>query len=175
MSEPFIGEIRIFAFTFAPRNWADCDGQLMAINQNEALFSLLGTMYGGDGRTTFGLPDLRGRVALHEGSGPGLSSRRIGERGGAAQVTLTVQSMPNHTHNMNASSADGDQHAPANHYFSSEDLGGEPTNAYATTADVTMHPQMITNAGGGQGHSNLMPYLTVRYCIALIGIFPSRS
>ncbi len=172
MSEPFVGEIRMFAGNFAPRGWAFCEGQLIAVSQNEALFSLLGTIYGGDGRTTFGLPDMRGRIPLHQGTGPGLSNRRLGAKSGQEQVTLTSNQLPSHTHTINGSSADANVNAPA---------GMVPSKALTVSLYSTADPaadfaaSAVGNAGGSQAHSNLMPTLCVNFIIALFGIYPSRS
>ena len=171
MSEPYVGEIRMFAGNFAPRGWAFCDGQLLAVSQNDALFSLLGTVYGGDGRTTFGLPDMRGRLPLHAGTGPGLSPRRLGEGSGAEKVTLTANQMPSHTHPMQASSQLANTPNPD---------GNLP--ATSTTVDlyineppsVSMNSMAVSAIGGSRSHTNLMPYLCVHFIIALIGIYPSR-
>lgn len=169
MSDPFIGEIRNFGFSFAPTGWAQCWGQLMSISQNTALFSLLGTMYGGDGRTTFGLPDLRGRTSISLGQGPGLTGRDQGEVGGEEQVTLNPQQLPAHNHSVGAASSAASKN-PANAVpgFTS---GG---SSYAATADVTMSPQMVGGGGNGQPHDNMQPYLVTNWCIATEGIYPSR-
>ena len=172
MSSPFIGEIKIVGFNFAPRGWAFCDGQLLSISQNTAPFSLLGTTYGGDGRTTFGLPGLRGRVAVHPGSGPGLPAIRQGERGGVNNVTLTTAQIPSHTHDIGCSSGLGDQVSPENNYVSKEakaDTGEE----FSSTSNANMRPPQ--SVGGSQSHTNMQPYLGVYFCIALVGIFPSRN
>ena len=168
MSEPFAGEIRMFAGNFAPRGWAYCDGQLLAVSQNDALFSLLGTIYGGDGRTTFGLPDLRGRLPIHAGSGPGLSARKLGGKGGAETETVTVNQMPSHEHPMQASSDSANTPNPQGNVLS---LKGDrnPTNLAAMRSDT------VVNAGGGQGHNNMQPYLAINFAIALQGLYPSRN
>ncbi|MFL6137941.1 MAG: phage tail protein [Frankiaceae bacterium] len=169
MTEPFIGEIRLFGFNFAPRGWATCSGQILSIAQNTALFSLLGTMYGGNGQTTFALPDLRGRVAISFGQGPGLSNYTQGEVSGSENVTLIPQQMPQHNHTVNATSADASANKPGGAFPSA---GG----AYNTAPDgTTMAAQMIGMAGGSQPHENRQPYLVLNYCIALEGIFPSRN
>ena len=171
MSEPFVGEIRMFAGNFAPRGWAFCDGQLLAISQNDALFSLLGTIYGGDGRTTYGLPDLRGRIPIHAGNGPGLSSRRLGAKGGAEKVTLTVNQLPSHGHQQQGTSSDATSKNPA---------GGLPARAVSATytppgSSVQLSGQSASDTGGSRDHANLMPYLCVHFIIALFGIYPSRQ
>lgn len=172
MSEPFVGEIRMFAGNFAPRGWAFCDGQLLAVSQNDALFSLLGTIYGGDGRTTFGLPDLRGRLPIHAGSGPGLSPRRLGAKGGAENVTLTVNQLPSHTHTFSGSTAPGTQSNPAGNVLA----GRAGDNTYVEdTALTAMSSSSVSNVGGSRSHTNLMPFLCINFIIALFGIYPSRQ
>lgn len=171
MSEPFVGEIRMFAGNFAPRGWAFCDGQLLAVSQNDALFSLLGTIYGGDGRTTFGLPDMRGRIPIHAGSGPGLSPRTLGAKGGAETVTLTNNQLPSHTHNWRAFSGDAQNRTPV------DNASAKPTpDIYRETADnlQTMKTTMVGQTGGSQAHTNVMPFLCIHFIIALFGIYPSR-
>ena len=169
--DPFVGEIEIVGFNFAPTGWATCDGQLLAISQNTALFALLGTQFGGDGKSTFALPDLRGRMAIGQGQGPGLQNFVIGEAGGEEQVTLTVAQIPAHTHRAMGSSA------PAN----STTVGG---NVWGTTAaflyssgspSTSMNPLAIGAVGGGLPHENRPPYLVMNFIIALQGIFPARS
>ncbi len=171
MSEPFVGEIRIFAGNFAPRGWAFCDGQLLAVSQNDALFSLLGTIYGGDGRTTFGLPDVRGRIPLHQGTGPGLSARRLGSKGGEEEVRLTTNQLAYHSHDFNANSALAATKAPQGKVLAKAAL---PVYENAN-ADTSMASSSIANTGGSQPHSNLMPTLCVNFIIALFGIYPSRQ
>lgn len=171
MSDPFIAEIRIFAGNFAPRGWAFCDGQLLPIAQNTALFSLVGTVYGGDGRTTFGVPNLQDRVPMHPGRGPGLSSRRLGEGGGVRNVTLTPQQLPPHTHPMTASLQPADDDDPS----AAAVLARAEAPIYASTAGATLAPEASTSQGGGQAHNNLQPYLALHFIIALVGTFPSRS
>jgi microcystin-dependent protein len=171
MSDPYIGQIQPFGFNFAPRSWAMCDGQLLPIAQYTALFSLFGTIYGGDGRTTFGLPDLRGRAALHMGTGPGLTNRRIGEKSGAESVTLTTQQIPSHNH--------------ATRVFNQAPNTGDPTNGGpANTSQIPLqiyHNAPNTdgaptaNTGGSLSHPNMQPYLVINWCVALQGIFPSRN
>ena len=172
MSEPFLGEIRMFGFNFAPNGWALCAGQLLPISQNSALFALLGTYYGGNGQTTFGLPDLRGRVPLSFGQGPGLSNYNLGQVGGEENHTLITNEMPMHNHGVSASQA-ANATSPAGAFPSND--ARSPVNIYSSATDGTqMNPQMIGLAGGSQPHNNLQPYLAVNFCIALQGIFPSR-
>lgn len=173
MSEPFIAEIRIFAGNFAPRGWAFCSGQFLPISQNTALFSILGTIYGGDGETDFALPDLRSRAAMHPGNGPGLTPRTLGERGGANQVTLTEANLPPHRHTHAATAFPANTFTPGPTAVSSRAVGGRPYSTAAT--DVNLSGDVVENTGGGQAHNNLQPYLGINYIIALIGIFPSRS
>ena len=172
MSEPFVGEIRMFGGNFAPRGWAFCDGQLLAVSQNDALFSLFGTIYGGDGRTTFGLPDLRGRIPIHAGNGPGLSQRRLGAKSGTETVTVTVNQLPTHTHPMQASADAANSPNPQNN-VASETLTATPY--FDDTPTVPLNAASITNTGGSRSHTNLMPYLCVHFIVALFGIYPSRS
>ncbi len=174
MSDPFIGEIRLFGFNFAPRGWAQCNGQLLSISQNTALFSILGVTYGGDGRTTFGLPNLQGRSALSFGQGPGLSSRMLGQSGGEPAVTLINSEMPQHTHPAAASTNLGDQTTPANNVWATG-AGGRGQNFYASGADVAMSGQAVGPAGGSQPHNNMPPYLALNFCICLEGVYPPRS
>lgn len=174
MSEPFIGEIRIFGGGFAPRGWALCNGQLLPINANTALFSILGTTYGGNGRTTFALPDLRGRAPLQAGQAPGLSNYALGETVGDVSVTLTSNEMPDHTHVPAGSSSAGTDVKPGNGLWAIPGAG-RGVDAYTNgTGDVKMSPSVLSVIGGGQPHNNMPPYLVVNYIIALEGIFPSR-
>jgi microcystin-dependent protein len=166
MSEPFLGEIKIISFNFPPKGWAFCNGQLLPINQNQALFSILGTTYGGDGRTTFALPDLRARTPLHVGNG-----FTLGERGGEEAHTLIVGELAAHTHTAIASSNTADQTSPANNYWA---VSGTFT-VYAASPNETMDPQLVGPIGGSQPHPNLSPYLVLNFVIALVGIFPSRN
>ncbi len=167
--DPFIAEIIMFGGNFAPRGWAFCNGQLLSISQNSALFSILGTTYGGDGRTTFGLPDMRGRVSIHPGTGPGLSQYRLGQKGGSENVTLTVAQMPPHSHIALGSTADGDDTNPTNRYpGASGDI-----DLYANSSNANMGA--TANTGGNEAHPNIQPYLCVNYIIALVGLFPSRN
>jgi microcystin-dependent protein len=168
MSEPFIGEIRIFSFDFAPRNWATCAGQILPIAQNQALFSILGTTYGGNGQTTFALPDLRGRTPIHWGQGPGLSNYSLGQSSGEEAHTLTTNEIPGHTHTVTASSNTADVTSPANAYWAD---GG--VTAYSATPSTTLQP--LSTAGQSAPHENRSPYLALNICIALAGIFPSRN
>jgi len=171
MSEPFVGEIRMFAGNFAPRGWAFCDGQLLAVSQNDALFSLLGTVYGGDGRTTFGLPDLRGRLPIHAGTGPGLSPRRLGAKGGAESVTLTNNQLPSHSHGYHGTTSAGGQASPGGNIAASR--VNDPLYVEDATS-VNMSTNAISTTGGSRSHTNLMPFLCVNFIIALVGIYPSR-
>jgi microcystin-dependent protein len=176
MSEPFIGEIMMFGGNFAPRGWALCNGQLLPIAQNTALFSILGTTYGGDGITTFALPNMQGRVPMHWGTGPGLTPHAIGESSGTESVTLVSSQMPAHTHLATASSTDGNSTSPANAVWATAvDANSQQVSSYGTTANTTMSPQAFSLAGGSQPHDNMQPYLCVTFIIALEGIFPSRS
>jgi len=170
MSEPFLAEIRIVGFNFAPRGWAFCDGQILPINQNQSLYSLLGTTYGGDGRTSFALPDLRSRTPIHRSDG-----HSLGQKSGAETVTLTAAEIAAHTHAAKASSSVGNNSTPTGRIFSSPtppDLQYRDPEAANTTA---LRSGTITNAGGGQAHNNMQPYTTLSYCIALRGLFPSRN
>ncbi len=178
MPEPFIGLIVMFGCNFAPQGWAFCNGNLQSIAENSALFSLIGTTYGGDGQETFALPDVRGRVPIGQGQGPGLSNRTIGEVSGTESVTLLSSQMPAHNHLFNVNNTGANVHAPvANSTIgAATDINGDASMAYGTSApNVTMAPGSISVAGGGQPHNNLMPFLTINYCIALFGIFPSRN
>jgi microcystin-dependent protein len=175
MSEPFIAEIRIFAGNFAPRNWAFCNGQLLPIDQNTALFSLVGTIYGGDGRTNFGLPNLQGRAPMHPGYGPGLSQRQLGQSGGVESVTLTAAQTPSHAHQAQGSLNDASDEVPS----ASTLLAATPTQyTYAGGSSddyVDMAPDSLATTGGGQPHTNMQPYLAINFIIALLGIYPERS
>lgn len=203
--DPFIAEICMFAGNFAPRGWAFCEGQLLAISSHSALFSLLGTTYGGDGRTTFGLPDLRGRTPIHPGHGPGLSSYKLGQRGGQETVTLTQLQMPSHSHTVTVTpgtggsttaqgtinaGATGSTNNPSGKFLAqSGNIGPNQINVYGDASDVPMAAGSVTvdlgtiptptvqvfNNGGSQWHTNLQPYVAINYIIALVGTFPSRS
>lgn len=169
MADPFLAQITIFAGNFAPRGWAFCDGQLLPIAQYTAVFSLIGTTFGGDGRTTFGLPDLRGRVPIHPGSGPGLSTYRWGQKGGQETEVLTVAQLPSHSHNTQGKNGPGDETNPGPNTF----VATATNDLYAEAAGVVMGA--TTNTGNNQGHPNIQPYLSIYYIIALQGTFPSRS
>ena len=170
MSEPFLGEIRIFAGNFAPRGWAFCNGQILAISTNTALFSLLGTTYGGNGQNTFALPNLQSRIPVHAGQAPGLSLYDLGEAGGEEGVTLTAAQMPAHAHPLNASTKAPSSRSPVGN------LPGAATHSvYSNQSTVAMSPQAISPTGGSQPHENRQPFLAVNFIIALTGIFPSRN
>lgn len=172
MSEPFVGEIRSFGFNFPPTGWAQCNGQLLSIAQNTALFSILGTTYGGDGKSTFALPNLSGSLAMGAGQGSGLSLRNLGETGGEVTVTLSAQQIPPHSHPANANPGNGNQATPVGNFWA-QDAGG--SKEYGDVGPAQMAAGAIGTAGGGQSHSNLQPYLVLNYCIALQGIYPPRS
>jgi microcystin-dependent protein len=172
MADPFLAEIRIFPFNFAPTGWAMCDGQLLSISQNTALFSLLGKTYGGNGTSNFALPNFQGCAPMHTGQGPGLSLRNLGESGGSDRVTLLATEIPVHTHAANCNSGTGDQYSPGGNFWAT-DAGGN--NEYNSGGSSLMAPGAVANAGGGQPHNNLQPYLVLNFCIALQGIFPARS
>lgn len=165
MSEPFLSEIKIVSFNFAPKGWALCNGQSLPINQNQALFALLGTTYGGNGQTTFNLPNLRGRVPTHIGNG-----HTLGEAAGSTSVTINIQQLPTHFHQANGSSTNGDGPFSTNHVLAAA------LNLYGPAANLTtINPQTITSVGGSQPHNNMMPYLVLNFIIALQGIFPSQN
>jgi len=175
MADPFVAEIRIFPFNFAPKGWAWCDGQLLPISQNTALFSLLGTTYGGDGKSNFALPDLEGSAPMHPGQGPGLSLHDLGETGGTEVVTLLQSEMPAHTHTlMSVTSFAGSANDPTGNVFAKTI---DPFNPYTTTVSplVQMADQDLAPAGGDQPHNNMQPYLTFYFNIALQGVFPPRT
>jgi microcystin-dependent protein len=174
MAEAFVAEIRIVGFNFPPRGWAFCNGQLMAISQNTALFSLLGTTYGGDGKSTFALPNMQGNAPMQQGQGPGLSLRDLGEIGGEQNVTLLQTEMPSHTHTAMAAVPSGGA-APTNNTWGSG-LKGHPVNLYAPAASlVNMYPLALNPAGSSFPHNNMHPYLALNFIIALQGVFPPRS
>lgn len=175
MTDQFVAEIRIFGFDFAPTGWAQCNGQLMPISQNTALFSLLGTTYGGNGASTFGLPDFRGNVPLHAGQGPGLSERFWGEMGGAEFVTLLESETPAHNHQVRVSPDPGEIATPGASTALARAQGGQSYQTNTTANLVPMAPQTLTPAGGDLPHNNMMPYLTLNFCIALQGVFPPRG
>ena len=171
MANPFVAEIRIFGFNFAPTGWALCNGQILPISQNTALFSLLGTTYGGNGQSTFALPDMQDNAPMHPGQGPGLSLHDLGETGGEPFVTLLESEMPAHSHGLLASQSDGNDTSPANELTAS----GIGISAFAVPgAVVQLSPNALPPAGGSLPHNNMMPYLTLNFCIALQGIFPAR-
>jgi microcystin-dependent protein len=173
VADPFVAEIRIFPFNFAPTGWAFCDGQLLPLSQNTALFSLLGTTYGGDGKSTFALPDMRGRAPMHPGQGPGLSLYDLGQEGGSDTATLSVSEIPAHSHGMQADASDPSNAklvSPASSFgISQEGL------IYQDNSDVSLAPEALSPTGGSAPHNNLMPYLTLEFNIALQGVFPPRS
>ena len=173
--DPFVAEIRIFPFNFAAKGWAWCDGQLLPLSQNTALFSLLGTTYGGDGKSTFALPDLRGRAPMHPGQGPGLSSHSLGEMAGSETVTLLQSEIPNHPHTMRANTDIADVQTPSN---ARSIARSQNANAYKPPSGqpvVQLNPGALAPAGGDQPHNNLQPYLTFYFNIALQGVFPPRT
>ncbi|WP_200928308.1 phage tail protein [Sphingobium sp. Leaf26] len=172
--EPFIGQIALLPYNFCPRGWSDASGQLMPISQNFALFALLGTTYGGDGVSTFALPDLRGRAPIGQGTGPGLAQHDLGEVAGQESTTITIANMPAHTHTIRATNEPGNKGGPGAKLLASD----ATVNKYSDTANapnVSMNPQMVTPSGGSQPISIRDPYLTLRWCIALEGVFPSRE
>jgi len=173
MSEPFIAEIRIFAGNFAPRGWAFCNGQLLPIAQNTALFSLIGTTYGGDGRTTTGLPDLKGRAPMHPGRGPGLTSRLLGQKTGTETVGMNESQIPSHRHTARGSENAATVSTPANNFVARG--GGRGVNSYLDADTSIGASKQLLPTGGGQAHKNMQPYLAMNFIIALQGLFPSRS
>jgi microcystin-dependent protein len=181
MSDPYLGEVRMFGGNFAPQGWALCNGQTLAISENDALFVLLGTTYGGDGQTTFGLPDLRGRVPMHQGTGQGLSPRVMGQIGGEESVTITMTTMPAHSHGVNATTAAGSLSGPGPTALPATPTGGTAaTSLYVVpgTSSFVQAPMAATSigyTGGNQPHDNMMPFLCATFIIALQGIFPSRN
>lgn len=172
MADPFVAEIRIFPFNFAPYGWAFCDGQLIPLSQNTALFSLLGTTYGGNGKSNFALPDLQGRAPMHPDQGPGLSLHDLGETGGSETISLLLSEIPYHTHAYNVSSQLGMENNPAGQQLAQ----GDGINLFAPASSlVGMAEQALQPAGGSAPHNNMMPYLTLNFCIALQGVFPPRG
>ena len=168
MASPFMGEIRLFSFTFAPQSWAQCNGQLLPINQNQALFSLLGTTYGGDGRVNFALPDLRGRTSIHMGAG-----HTLGERGGEQAHTLSISEIPTHTHSANGTTATATTNVPGNTVVLAQSTSSQLYTAPSNF--VAMAANSLANVGGSQAHLNMQPFLVLSFCIALQGIFPSQT
>jgi microcystin-dependent protein len=175
MSDQFVAEIRIFPFNFAPKGWAFCNGQLLPISQNTALFSLLGTTYGGDGKSTFALPNLQGSTPLQQGQGPGLSLRDLGEIGGEQNVTLLTTELPVHTHNAIAGTGGTPVASPTNNVWTSGLKSGPSVYSPSSANDTAMSPLALSITGGSLPHNNMMPYLTLNFCIALQGIFPPRT
>jgi len=183
MSDQFVAEIRIFPFNFAPVGWAMCNGQLLPISQNTALFSLIGTFYGGDGKSTFGLPNLQGSVPIDQGQGAGLTDRAIGESGGESAITLLQSEMPSHAHTLQATTTPGNTATAAGSQLALATAGGGKSggayvaNFYSSNiaSPTAMSPNAIGFAGGNQPHNNMMPYLGLNFCIAMQGIFPSRA
>lgn len=173
MVEPFVAEIRIFPFNFAPKGWAQCDGQLLPLSQNTALFSLLGTTYGGDGKANFALPDLRGRVPMQPGQAAGLSLYGLGETGGSETVSLLSSEVPIHTHGVNAANTPANSRSPESRSLA-RSLGAYAYSEQNAGSLTYMAPTALTQAGGDQPHNNMQPYLTVNFCIALQGVFPPR-
>jgi microcystin-dependent protein len=172
MADPFVAEIRIFPFNFAPKGWAFCDGQLMPLSQNTALFSLLGTTYGGDGKSNFALPNMQGNVPMHPGQGPGLSLHDLGETGGSETVTLLESEIPPHAHAMMGATPPATSNL-ANGFILTRSVNGSAYGAAANLA--TLDPNTLTPTGGDQPHNNMQPYLTLNFCIALQGVFPPRT
>jgi microcystin-dependent protein len=175
MADPFVAEIRIFPFNFAPKGWAFCNGQLLPISQNTALFSLLGTTYGGNGKSNFALPDLQDRAPMHPGQGKGLSLHDLGETGGSDTVTLLVSEIPSHTHALMATNEDGTQGTLVAGITNASSVNGQHFQSNVNANLAMMSPNSLAPAGGDQPHNNLMPYLTCNFCIALQGVFPPRS
>ncbi len=175
MADPFVAEIRIFPFNFAPRGWAFCDGQLLPLSQNTALFSLLGTTYGGNGKSNFALPDLQGRAPMQPGQGPGLSLHDLGESGGSETVTLLESEIPSHAHTMRASNDAANSNQPAGALVARPFGRGNNIFNTANASLVAMSDQALAPVGGDAPHNNMMPYLTVSFCIALQGVFPPRT
>jgi microcystin-dependent protein len=171
--DPFVAEIRIFPFNFAPKGWAFCDGQILPLSQNTALFSLLGTTYGGDGKSNFALPNMQGNAPMHPGQGPGLSLHDLGETGGSETVSLLESEIPSHSHNLRADVVDlADTNVPSPAASLALSSGG---TLYQGTANTQMDGQMLAPAGGDQPHNNMQPYLTLNFCIALQGVYPPRT
>lgn len=172
--DPFVAEIRIFPFNFAPKGWAFCDGQILPLSQNTALFSLLGTTYGGDGKSNFALPNMQGNAPMHPGQGPGLSLHDLGETGGSDTVTLLESEIPSHSHSLMAGATSSTKSDPQGNSLTRIGSGATPYKA-AGSAQVVMASQSLAPAGGDQPHNNMQPYLTLNFCIALQGVFPPRT
>lgn len=175
MSNPFLAEIRIFPFNFAPKGWAFCDGQLLPLSQNTALFSLLGTTYGGDGKSNFALPNMQGNAPMHPGQGPGLSLHDLGETGGEDTVTLLESEIPSHSHSLMTFGGQASGHDPGPTVSIARSIGIDPYSATTNSGVVAMSGNTVAPAGGDQPHNNLMPYLTLNFCIALQGVYPPRT
>ena len=173
MSEPFLAEVRIVGFNFAPRGWAFCDGQVLPINQNQSLYSLLGTTYGGDGRTSFALPDLRGRTPMHVGASDGGAFHELGQKSGEETHTLATDEMPAHDHTVKASANNATSTNPTNNVWARAPQ--VQYRAYEAATATAMNPSVLASVGGGQAHENMQPYLAMNFCIALRGLFPSRN
>ena len=173
--DPFVAEIRIFPFNFPPKGWAFCDGQILPLSQNTALFSLLGTTYGGDGKSNFALPNFQGSAPMHQGQGPGLSLRDLGEQGGEQTVTLLESEMPAHSHSANAFSGNGSSGDPTNNVWASVVVARQGVSLYGTSQNAQMSSNALAPAGGDQPHNNMPPYLTRNFCIALQGVYPPRT
>lgn len=170
--EPFLGEIMMVGYTFCPRSWAEANGQLLPISNNSALYSLYGTTFGGDGRTTFALPDLRGRVPMHLGQGPGLSNRTLGQQGGSETNTLTTNQLPSHSHSLNGATAAANAVDPSGNVLANT---GRSDTYTSSAPNAQMNSGSIGATGGGQAVNNMQPFLTIRYCVALNGVYPSRN
>ncbi len=174
MADPFVAEVRLFPFNFAPQGWASCDGQLMPISQNAALFSLLGTTYGGNGVSNFALPNLQGRAAMQPGQGPGLSLHDLGETSGSETVALLESELPSHGHSLSSLPAPGDAPTPASFSFA-RTIGATPYRDPTGATLAAMAPEMLATSGSGLPHNNMQPYLTLSFCIALQGVYPPRT
>ena len=175
MGQPYVGEIRMFGFSFAPAGWAFCNGALMPISENEVLFQLIGTTYGGDGEETFALPNLASRIPLHIGTGPGGITYQLGESGGVEEVTLTVNQIPIHTHQATVTSVAGNSSSPANSVWAPNADTGIVQFTAGANANSNMGAASMTPVGGSQPHTNLMPYLAINFCISLFGIYPNPN